>query len=220
MKPMEGATQSPLEKRPLYRDEIKDILMEMIICGDLKPGDRIVETKFARELGISQSPIREAIRELEMLGLVTNLPYKGTIVRETTSKEIREIYIVRHSLESTAIYYAIKYFDDVDLDYMRDLLLKMQKAADDNDYLEYIRVDVMYHEYFVDLSRNDMLKKLWEQCNIRAATHMGTRHSAETLQTLADRHIEIFEALEARDSKLASHAIKMHYDLLLNELND
>ena len=84
-----------IEKRPLYREEIKEALMQAIVSGELAPGDRIVETRWAKELGVSQSPIREAIRELEMIGLVENIPYKGSIVRKLTRKDIINTYEVR-----------------------------------------------------------------------------------------------------------------------------
>ena len=73
---MESKKTYQISKRPLYREEIKEALMDAIVTGALAPGERIVETRWAKELGVSQSPIREAIRELEMIGLVENIPYK------------------------------------------------------------------------------------------------------------------------------------------------
>ena len=70
---MPGSSKYKIDKRPLYRDEIKSALMDAITSGELKPGDRIVETRWAKELGVSQSPIREAIRELELIGLCTDI---------------------------------------------------------------------------------------------------------------------------------------------------
>ena len=100
---MEGKKSYRIAKRPLYREEIKEALMEAIVSGELAPGERIVETRWAKELGVSQSPIREAIRELEMIGLVENIPYKGCIVRKLTRKDIEDTYKVRIALETMAI---------------------------------------------------------------------------------------------------------------------
>ena len=77
--------------------------MDAILSGELAPGERIVETRWARELGVSQSPIREAIRELELIGLVENIPYKGCIVRKLTSKDIVDTYKIRIALETMAV---------------------------------------------------------------------------------------------------------------------
>ena len=100
---MEQKKPHQIAKRPLYREEIKEALMQAITSGDLAPGDRIVESRWARDLGVSQSPIREAIRELEMIGLVENIPYKGTIVRKLTRKDIIDTYEVRIALETMEI---------------------------------------------------------------------------------------------------------------------
>ena len=105
---MEGKKSYRIAKRPLYREEIKEALMEAIVSGELAPGERIVETRWAKELGVSQSPIREAIRELEMIGLVENIPYKGCIVRKLTRKDIEDTYKVRIALETMAICEAIQ----------------------------------------------------------------------------------------------------------------
>lgn len=212
--------QSPLEKRPLYRDEIKDMLTEMILGGDLKPGDRIVETQLARELGVSQSPIREAIRELEVLGLVINMPFKGTVVRGSTVKEIKDVYVTRASLESTAVRLAVQNADDVDVARLMDILKQMQDAAANDDYHEYVRIDVSFHEHLVGLSGNGILEHLWSQCSIRSITHMGTRRSGSDLVALADRHIGICEALASRDADAAELEVQKHFELLINDYDN
>ena len=100
---MEGKKSYKISKRPLYREEIKKALMDAIVSGQLAPGDRIVETRWAKELGVSQSPIREAIRELELIGLVETIPYKGCIVRKITHKDLIDTFEVRIALESIAL---------------------------------------------------------------------------------------------------------------------
>lgn len=89
----------PIKKKTLYREEIKEALRNAIFDGKLKPGDRIIETRWAKELGVSQSPVREAIRELEIIGLVENVPYQGSFVRKITEKDLKDSYLVRMALE-------------------------------------------------------------------------------------------------------------------------
>ena len=100
---MDTFKRKPIEKRPLYRDEIRNAIKKSIMLGELKPGDRIIETRWARELGVSQSPVREAIRELEMIGLVENIPYQGCFVRKVTKKDMKDSYKVRLYLEMLGI---------------------------------------------------------------------------------------------------------------------
>ena len=119
---MPGSSKYKIDKRPLDRDEIKSALLDAITSGELKPGDRIVETRWAKELGVSQSPIREAIRELELIGLVESIPYKGCVVRQITKKDIADTYKVRIALESMAITDAIQKDDPELITTMREHL--------------------------------------------------------------------------------------------------
>ena len=95
------ANRRPIARRVL-RDEIKEYLIEAILQGTFKPGDRIVETRIAQELGVSQAPVREALRDLEMLGVVVSSPFRGAHVREFTDEELVEIYPIRAAIEGVA----------------------------------------------------------------------------------------------------------------------
>src|ERR687889_2658023 len=88
--------------RAMLRDQIKDVLLERILDGYYSPGERVVETRVAEEFGVSQAPVREALRELEILRLVVSEPFRGARVREVTARELAEIYPVRAALEEVA----------------------------------------------------------------------------------------------------------------------
>src|SRR4051795_10168425 len=88
--------------RPMLRDRIKDAILARILDGTYAPGERIVEIRVAQELGVSQAPVREALRELELLRLVVSEPFRGARVREVTARELAEIYPVRAALEEVA----------------------------------------------------------------------------------------------------------------------
>ena len=101
-----------LQHRKVFREEIRNAIREAIFSRELKPGDRIIETYWAKELGVSQGPVREAIRDLEAMGLVETVPFKGSRVRSLTEKDIRDNYSVRICLESKSIRDAIQNLDD------------------------------------------------------------------------------------------------------------
>lgn len=208
-----------VEKRPLYRDEVKSTILDMIISGKLKPGSRVVETQWAKRLGVSQSPVREAIQELEMLDVVEKIPYKGTFVRNISPKEIRDAYVVRAMLESNAITDAVQFITDEQLQTARTLLDKMRESAGMGDHQMYVNYDAMFHGHFMEISPNQLLKRLWSQCSIHGATQIGTSFSQHALLTLADRHINICTALESRDASMAHQAVTTHFNLLIDELN-
>ena len=77
-----------IQKKSLYREEIKKTIKEAINSGELKPGERVVETQWAKQLGVSQSPVREAIRDLETEGLIESVPYQGSYVRKVTRQDV------------------------------------------------------------------------------------------------------------------------------------
>src|SRR5215204_7517236 len=91
----------PLERR-VFREEIREKLIEDILNGRLAPGSRIVETRIAQQFGVSQGPVREALRDLELFGFVVSEPFRGTRVRETSKEDLIELYEIRAALEGVA----------------------------------------------------------------------------------------------------------------------
>ena len=90
-------------KRSMLRDQVKKILCDAILKGELKPGERVVETRIARELSVSQAPVREAILELEQMGLIKIRPYQGAYVSKPSLKDYQEAYTLRAILECEAV---------------------------------------------------------------------------------------------------------------------
>lgn len=212
----EEATKRGLKKRSLFREEICDYIKESILSGELKPGDRIVETRCAKELGVSQSPVREAIRELEIIGLVENRPFQGCYVKEHTVKDVRDSYKVRISLETLGIKYAVECITDDQLKEIYDVMKDMEAAAKNHEFDQYIKLDTLFHQKIIEVSENVMLLRLWSQCYVREWTYIATKKLLETgLQNLAVRHEAIYNALAERDEEKAVHAVISHLEELI-----
>lgn len=211
--------RKPIEKRPLYRIEIGDAIREAIVAGDLKPGDRIVETQWANDLGVSQSPVREAIRELEMMGFVENIPYKGCFVRNMTKQDIIDTYRVRMYLEMLGIQDAIKGATENQLKEILDIYEEMETEAKKHSFNSYTKKNERFHEKIIEVSQNRLLIRLWKQSHIQDSTFFGTRLSQQSLEDLSLRHKAIFDAIEARDEKRGKEAIHQHFQELIEELN-
>ena len=207
-------------KKTLYGDEIRQILLEDIIEGKLKPGERIVETRWARKLGVSQAPVREALKQLESMGLVENVPFQGAFVSNITFKDVRHAYLVRIQLESLGMKDAVKYVKDEDLLAIKESLVAMEAAAKAGDINSYVNEDVKFHQLIMELSPNKFLMKLWKICNIREWTVIGTKWSQFDLQVLGRRHRAIFKALEKRDEKKLISESKRHIEQLIEEHMD
>jgi DNA-binding GntR family transcriptional regulator len=208
--------RKPLKKRSLFRDEISNYIKEAILSGELKPGDRIVETRWARELGVSQSPVREAIRELEMIGLVENRPFQGCYVKELTVKDIKDSYRVRVSLETLGMEDAVENITDEQLLEIYNVMKEMETAAENHEFDLYIKLDTLFHQKIIEVSQNTTLLRLWSQCYIREWTHIGTKKLSDiSLKNLAIRHEAIYEALAARDKKRSVQAVVTHLEELV-----
>jgi Transcriptional regulators len=215
----EEAAKKGLKKRSLFREEICEYIKESILSGELKPGDRIVETRCAKELGVSQSPVREAIRELELIGLVENRPFQGCYVKKHTIKDVRDSYKVRISLETLGMMYAVEIVTDEQLKEIFDVMKEMENAAENHEFDQYIKLDALFHQKIIEISQNKMLLRLWNQCYIREWTHIATKKlSDKGLDHLALRHESIYEALAERDEKKALKAVVSHLEELIGDM--
>lgn len=213
---MMEAAKKPRKKRSLFREEICDYIKESIIAGELKPGDRIVETRCAKELGVSQSPVREAIRALEIIGLVENRPFQGSFVKEHTIKDVKDSYKVLISLETLGMKYAIESITDEQLEEIYEVMKEMEAAAEDHDFNLYIKLNTLFHHKIMEVSRNSMLLRLWNQCHVREWTFILTKRLSDRgLENLAGRHQEIYEALAERNEEKALKAVASHLEELI-----
>lgn len=215
----ENGARRLIKKRSLYRDEIHESIKEAILSGELKPGDRIVETRWAKELGVSQSPVREAIRELEIIGLVENRPFQGSYVKELTLKDIKDSYRVRMSLEVLGITDAIVNMTEEQLEEIYKVMKEMETAGENHDFDLYIKKDTLFHQMIMEASNNSTLLRLWSQCYIREWTYINTKKLSDVgLERLAVRHEAIYNSLKARDSKMAVQAITTHFEELIEQM--
>jgi len=213
---VEETTKKKLKKRRVFRDEICDYIKESILSGELKPGDRIVETRCAKELGVSQAPVREAIRELELVGLVENIPFQGSYVKEHTIKDVKDSYKVRISLETLGMKYAIESITEEQLKEIFDVMKEMETAAENHEFDLYIKFDTLFHQKIIEVSQNMLLLRLWSQCHVREWTHIATKKLSDRgLANLAARHGAIYDALAERNESKALQAVSSHLEELI-----
>jgi DNA-binding GntR family transcriptional regulator len=205
-----GAVSEQGLTRTVYREQIKEVLLERILNGSYPPGERIVETRVAREFGVSQGPVREALRELESLRLVVSEPFVGVSVRAVSPEELVEIYPVRSGLEEVAARTAAIRLDgrlrpfELELDAMR-------RAADDGDTHAFIPHDVQFHRLIVEGSGNRTLSDLWTSLHVEART-MITFIRYGDLHYIAESHVPILHGLRARDPERTSAALREHFE--------
>ena len=216
--PREGIDS--VSHRQVFREEIRNAIREAIFSGKLNPGDRIIETYWTKELGVSQGPVREAIRDLEAMGLVETVPFKGSRIRTLTEKDVRDNYSVRICLESKSIRDAIIQLDDQRMaelvEHLRTILLEMDDCANRGDLRQFTDCDTLFHRAIIDATGNQVLLKLWEQCNMRNWFRFSALTDATSLRQLQSGHQQILEAICARDVKTATSMLEDHLTGLMD----
>lgn len=201
--------------KPL-RDVVFETLRDAIITQVLKPGERLMEIQLADEMGVSRTPVREAIRKLELEGLVVMVPRKGAYVAGVSMKDIHEVYEVRAALEMLAVTLAAERITDEELDALeRQVLRESEAEADPDEHAldNIIYIDSSFHDIIYQAAHNQRLVQfvniLQEQLQrFRAASLSRPGRS----KTALDEHKQIVEALAERNGELASRLAKEHIE--------
>ncbi|HEU4541777.1 MAG TPA: GntR family transcriptional regulator [Jiangellaceae bacterium] len=198
--------------KTVLRDQVKDVITERILDGTYAPGERLVESQLAKEFGVSQAPIREALRDLEAIRFVESRPYRGARVRAVTKKELAEIYPVRAALEELAGQTAASLITDAQLTQLEDEHTAMRSAAEQQDVHQLLVHDVRFHEIIVEASRNTTLLEVWTSLRIEARTLVSVLKSDIDLPAIARTHVPVLNALRRRDADLAAKEIRQHLE--------
>ena len=201
--------------KPL-RDVVFETLRDAIIKQVLKPGERLMEIQLADEMGVSRTPVREAIRKLELEGLVVMVPRKGAYVAGVSMKDIHEVYEVRAALEMLAVSLAAERITDEELDALERQVLRESEAeanADEHSLDNIIYIDSSFHDIIYQAAHNQRLVQfvniLQEQLQrFRAASWSRPGRS----KTALEEHKQIVEALAERNGELAAKLAKEHID--------
>jgi DNA-binding GntR family transcriptional regulator len=197
-------------KRTCMRDRIRDVLVSRILDGTYPAGTQLKELSLAREFNVSQTPIREALRELEGSGLVTNERFRGTRVRGADSAEMRESYELRTMLEVRSVKLAAPYSDDL-LTRFEDHLLEMEAAAKVNDLERYIEAALRFHRRLVEGSRNRTFLGVWDSVLWDVRGRIALRRLTDrgwSVNTLVNSHRELMASLRAQDTPAAAEQVR------------
>jgi DNA-binding GntR family transcriptional regulator len=202
------------EPEPVAREvlsaRVKDRVLQWILEGELAPGSRVVETRVARQLGTSQAPVREALRDLATMGFVEIRPYQGSRVRQPTALELTEAMVVRAELEALAGRLAAPRMTNARLRELESLFVKMIKAAGRGDPHDHALQNTRFHAAVVHASGNRCLERLWGMLEPFGRTYTTTSMPGIDLEWLGERHRSIIEAFRERDPERAAAALRQH----------
>jgi DNA-binding GntR family transcriptional regulator len=202
-----------LEPRALSR-RIVDQLKRVIIAGELRPGDRVLETELAEQLGVSRGPVREAFRQLEQEGLLVSYPHRGTFVATVPEDEIEEVYALRAHLEGYAARRVVLERRDEALAVLGDLLDQMLEAAAAKDLPSVADIDLQFHDTLLELSGYQGLHRIWRSMDglVRARTYatLALPGREELIEYTAGSHRPIVDAIRSGDPDAVDAAVKHH----------
>lgn len=200
--------------RPL-RELVYEELRNLILTGKIKPGTRMMEIELAEEMGVSRTPIREAIRKLEKEGLVTIEPRKGAYASEVSLKDMIDILEVRGNLEGLAAAYAAERMTEPEKEELLAVAKKFEEAVASGNMADMIHYDTRFHHLIVEASRNNHLIHMVEQLQelvlrFRYIYYKDFKRAEE----MPPEHRRIFQAILSGDGQNAKFEAFDHIDKL------
>jgi len=204
----EPARRSNVDHQPLSV-RIRNMLIERIVAGHYRPGERLVELHLAREFGSSQAPVREALRDLDQAGLVTIRPRRGSFVNDYHARAQQEIYTVRGALEEAAMRLA---FDRLHArpGLVAEHLEGMREAARNGDVEAMVHHSVWFHRVIMRAAENDLLLRMWESLHVDLHSWKTVVQPNVDMQAVAESHAPILAAIVAGDAERACRISREH----------
>jgi DNA-binding GntR family transcriptional regulator len=208
-------------------DEVYEALKERIISRQFVPGQRLRLVEIERQMGVSRTPVKDALNRLAMQGLVEIRPRKGSFVTDLAPAKIAESFDVRRVLEVYAVELAAQRVTESQLQQLRDIVKELRRLTSVEDwdqiYLEYVALDHELHRLIMEFAANKRLEEIWEQVNVHVQMARARYPRAERELNLAqEEHEQILKAFEAKDiaalQRTMGHHIERAKQSLLRDL--
>lgn len=210
---MQDNLQVKMDEFLPLRDVVFNTLRQAILTGELKPGERLMEIHLADRLGVSRTPIREAIRKLELEGLVTMIPRRGAEVAQITEKGMIDVLEIRRALDALCVELACDRITDEEMERLKGACDDFDSAVKTGDVKKIAQADVALHDILVQATGNQrliqMVNNLSEQMYRYRFEYIKDFHQHERL---VEEHRIIYESILNKDKETATQAAKMHID--------
>lgn len=201
-------------KKTNLSETVKNILKHKIINNELSQGKRLHLVSLSNELGVSGTPVREALHKLEREGLLKNIPNRGFFVTEIKEKDIREIFQIREALEVLAVRLSTPLFTQKEIDAMENLMKKSKLALENNNRQVFINCDRVMHSLIVRKSGNkrlsDMIENLSDFVHVLRMRKISGLKGGERVHFSIQEHEALLEAIKEKDIEKASVAMSTH----------
>ncbi len=210
---MQDNLQIKMDEFLPLRDVVFNTLRQAILTGELKPGERLMEIHLANRLGVSRTPIREAIRKLELEGLVTMIPRRGAEVAQITEKSMIDVLEVRRTLDALCVELACQRITEQEVNLLRMACEGFEQAVKTKDVKRIAQADVALHDIIVRATGNDRLVQL-----VNNLSEQMYRYRFEYIkdfsqhEKLVEEHRIIYDSIVKKDIDTACMAAKLHID--------
>ena len=195
------------------RDVVFNTLRQAILRGELKPGERLMEIQLANKLGVSRTPIREALRKLDLEGLVNMVPRKGAEVADITEKSLRDVLEVRKALEELSVQLACEKITEEEIEELKRVAERFKDTLDDQDVTKIAEADVAFHDVIYTATDNQklilLLNNLREQMYRYRVEYLKKE---EAYPQLIAEHEELIDNISKRNKEEATRIMCEHID--------
>jgi DNA-binding GntR family transcriptional regulator len=202
--------------KKVLSSRVYEILRDMIAEHRFKPGARINVEGLSKELGVSRTPVWEAVRRLQLEGLVENIPYRGVFMVEMTLQRALELYQVREVLEGLAGRLAAQHVSEKALERMAKGLEVQVDVIEKGDLLGYSQYDFDFHSVIHKLSHNAVLQEMLE--TLKAKMQPINMDVKPILSRLYEDHTEILDALKSKDADQMEKVLRRHNRVVQNQI--
>ncbi len=207
---MSSAVQPEIANPEPLSHTVKTVLLDRIVRGEYEPGERIVESRLARELSISQSPVREALRELAAIGLIEIESRRGARVRRPTAKELSDVNLVRSEIDALGARLAAHRLTEEDIVALKETQAAMIGCHEAEDFVGMTRADTKFHTIIAVASGNEAVERVFAQLEPFARTFLTLTSPKVESGDILCQHQGILDALVDRDADLAERRARDH----------
>jgi DNA-binding GntR family transcriptional regulator len=207
---MTASGTTPSVGGELLSTGVKRLLLDRIMSGYYKPGERIVELRLAKEQGISQSPIREALRDLAAIGLIDMHSRRGSSVRIPTGAELSDVSLVRSEIDALAARIATPILSEDTLDEIQQAYDEMGRCRSNGDILGLTQADARFHRIIAMASGNKAIERVFDQLEPFARTFITLTMPDIDFDVIMHEHLGILTALRDRNADLAATRARAH----------
>jgi DNA-binding GntR family transcriptional regulator len=209
---MDQAGMAKVERYTLNQ-QVYQHLQQMVLSGDLTPGEQLDERALAEGLGVSRTPLREAINQLVKEGIIEYEPYRGNFVRTFTIKQVNDLFQVRKSLESLAVRLAVPKLSQEDLGRIRTILAEVDEALQQGDLEAYSDADRRFHKLIIDKTGNETLIETLDRLGLQfQLIRIFANRDPGVVERTAQERPRILTALAAFDADKAASLMEAHIE--------